>query len=36
MAAINSQTRLMFGWYLSKFNLTEKAIKSERPDIAKL
>jgi hypothetical protein len=36
MAAINSQTRLMFGWYLSKFNLTEKAVKSERPDISSL
>jgi cellulose synthase/poly-beta-1,6-N-acetylglucosamine synthase-like glycosyltransferase len=35
-AAINSQTRLMFGWYLNKFNLTEKAVKSERPDISNL
>ena len=26
-AAINSQTRLMFGWYLTKFNLTEKSVK---------
>ncbi len=25
LAAFNSQTRLMFGWYLSKFDLTEKA-----------
>jgi hypothetical protein len=36
MAAINSQTRLMLGWYLAKFNVTEKAIKSERVDVAKL
>ncbi len=28
-AAINSQTRLMFGWYLYKFDLTEKAVKTE-------
>ncbi len=27
MAAINSQTRLMFGWYLGKFDVTEKAVK---------
>ncbi|PJE65644.1 hypothetical protein COU91_00475 [Candidatus Saccharibacteria bacterium CG10_big_fil_rev_8_21_14_0_10_47_8] len=26
-AAINSQTRLMFGWYLGKFDVTEKAVK---------
>jgi hypothetical protein len=26
-AAINSQTRLMFGWYLGKFDLTEKAVR---------
>ncbi len=25
LAAFNSQTRLMFGWYLSKFDVTEKA-----------
>ncbi|HUS25743.1 MAG TPA: glycosyltransferase family 2 protein [Nevskiaceae bacterium] len=25
-AAFNSQTRLMFGWYLSKFDVTEKAV----------
>jgi hypothetical protein len=36
MAAIYSQTRLMFGWYLGKFDLTEKAVKSERIDVAKL
>jgi hypothetical protein len=36
MAAIYSQTRLMFGWYLDKFDLTEKAVKSERPDISSL
>lgn len=34
MAAINSQTRLMFGWYLGKFDVTEKAIKSERVDVS--
>jgi hypothetical protein len=28
-AALNSQTRLMFGWYLNKFNITEKAIKTD-------
>jgi hypothetical protein len=27
-AAFNSQTRLMFGWYLSKFDVTEKAVKT--------
>lgn len=32
-AAINSQTRLMFGWYLGKFDVTEKAVKSERHDV---
>lgn len=26
-AAVNSQTRLMFGWYLGKFDITEKAVK---------
>lgn len=26
-AAINSQTRLLFGWYLDKFDLTHKGIK---------
>jgi hypothetical protein len=36
MAAIYSQTRLMFGWYLGKFDLTEKAVKSERPDVSTL
>jgi cellulose synthase/poly-beta-1,6-N-acetylglucosamine synthase-like glycosyltransferase len=29
LAAIYSQTRLMFGWYLSKFDVTEKAVVSE-------
>jgi len=33
-AALNSQTRLMFGWYLGKFDLTEKAIKSERANVS--
>lgn len=28
-AALYSQTRLMFGWYLSKFDVTEKAVVSE-------
>jgi cellulose synthase/poly-beta-1,6-N-acetylglucosamine synthase-like glycosyltransferase len=28
-AAINSQTRLMFGWYLGKFDVTEKAVVSQ-------
>lgn len=28
-AALNSQTRLMFGWYLDKFDVTEKAVKTE-------
>ncbi len=27
LAALNSQTRLMFGWYLTKFDVTHKAIK---------
>jgi len=26
-AALNSQTRLMFGWYLGKFDITEKSVK---------
>jgi hypothetical protein len=25
-AALNSQTRLMFGWYLDKFDVTDKAV----------
>jgi len=29
LAAFNSQTRLMFKWYLSKFDVTEKAVKTE-------
>jgi hypothetical protein len=36
MAAIYSQTRLMLGWYIGKFDVTEKAVKSERIDVAKL
>jgi len=36
VAAINSQTRLMFGWYLGKFDLTEKAVKSKRTDVAEM
>lgn len=27
LAALNSQTRLMFGWYLTKFDVTDKAVK---------
>jgi len=27
LAALTSQTRLMFGWYLGKFDYTEKAVK---------
>jgi len=26
-AALNSQTRLMFGWYLDKFDVTDKVVK---------
>lgn len=29
LAAFNSQTRLMFKWYLSKFDVTEKAVVNE-------
>ncbi len=29
MAAINSQTRLMFKWYLGKFDVTEKAVRKD-------
>ena len=29
-AALNSQTRLMFGWYLSKFDITDKAVKKAK------
>jgi hypothetical protein len=29
LAALYSQTRLMFGWYLDKFDVTEKAVVSE-------
>jgi hypothetical protein len=28
-AAFNSQTRLMFGWYIDKFDVTEKAVVTE-------
>ncbi len=28
-AALYSQTRLMFGWYLTKFDVTEKAVKKD-------
>lgn len=30
MAALYSQTRLMFGWYLSKFDVTEKAVVTDK------
>jgi cellulose synthase/poly-beta-1,6-N-acetylglucosamine synthase-like glycosyltransferase len=30
-AAIYSQTRLMFGWYISKFDVTEKAVVTDKP-----
>ncbi len=29
MAALYSQTRLMFGWYMDKFDVTEKAVVTE-------
>ncbi len=29
LAALNSQTRLMFGWYLGKFDVTDKAVISD-------
>lgn len=29
LSAVNSQTRLMFGWYLGKFDVTEKAFVTE-------
>ena len=29
LAALNSQTRLMFGWYLTKFDVTDKAVKKQ-------
>jgi len=29
LSALYSQTRLMFGWYIDKFDVTEKAVKSE-------
>lgn len=35
-AALNSQTRLMFKRYLGKFDLTEKAVKSERTEVSAL
>jgi hypothetical protein len=30
LAALNSQTRLLFGWYLGKFDVTEKAVVDEK------
>lgn len=30
-AALNAQTRLMFGWYVGKFDITEKAVKGVAP-----
>jgi hypothetical protein len=32
MAAFNSQTRLMFKWYLTKFDVTEKAVVVDTGD----
>ncbi|GAC1387759.1 MAG: hypothetical protein NVS1B7_2780 [Candidatus Saccharimonadales bacterium] len=29
LSALNSQTRLMFGWYLGKFDVTDKAVITE-------
>lgn len=34
LAAIYSQTRLALGWYIGKFDVTEKAVKSERHEIS--
>jgi len=28
-AAFNSQTRLMFGWYIDKLDVTEKAVATD-------
>ena len=36
IAAIYSQTRLMFGWYIGKFEPTVKAIKSTRSDVSNM
>lgn len=33
-AALNSQVRLAFGWYLGKFDVTEKAVKSQRLEVS--
>lgn len=35
-AALNSQTRLMFGWYLGKFDLTEKSVGSKRAHVSNM
>lgn len=32
LAALNSQTRLIFGWYLGKFDLTQKAVIKENKE----
>ncbi len=32
LAALNSQTRLIFGWYLGKFDLTQKAVVKENKE----
>jgi len=34
-AAFYSQTRLMFGWYMDKFDVTEKAVVTESGDVKK-
>lgn len=36
IAALYSQTRLMFGWYIGKFDVTEKAIRSDRTEITRM
>ncbi len=33
-AALYSQTRLMFGWYMGKFDVTEKAVKTDKGTIS--
>ncbi len=35
-AAVNSQTRLMFKWYLGSFDVTEKAVKTESGTVTSL
>lgn len=35
-AALYSQTRLMLGWYMDKFDVTEKAVKTDKGTITSL